>query len=391
MPAIPGMQLESLSTDGNLMRHLFSNICLRFNFIAWLLFACCTRQAPAAQALDLAARMQPVPATAAFHDPGYYVWCGTLVRGEDGRYHLYYSRWKIRDGFESWVTRSEIAHAVGTSPSGPFVFHDVALPPRDPRMWDGMVTHNPTVHRWKGKYYLYYMGNTGDGVVKTGLNWTHRNNQRIGVAIATNPDGPWQRFDHPLIDVSKDPSAPDSLCVANPSVTQGHDGRLHLLYKAVGRQKPLPFGGPVVHLMATSDSPTGPFHKDPTPLFTIAGNNFPFEDPFFWYDRARDRYFVIMKDNHGVVSGTGRSSLVLYESPDTRTWSRSEHLLVSDLELHWKDRPTQQVSRMERPQLLFDSEGNATALTVAIYEDAQTTYNVSIPLLPARSERSSAP
>jgi len=358
----------------------FTSASLKLLLITALLLASCIQRASAAQALDLASQMQPVPSTAAFHDPGYYVWCGTLVHGDDGRYHLYYSRWKISDGFESWVTRSEIAHAVGSSPAGPFVFHDVALPPRSPHVWDGMVTHNPTVHKWNGRYYLYYMGNTGDGVVMKGLNWTHRNNQRIGVAIATSPNGPWQRSDKPLIDVSTDSSAPDSLCIANPSITQGRDGRFYLLYKAVGRQKPLPFGGPVVHLMATSDSPTGPFRKDPTPLFTIAGNNFPFEDPFFWYDRARDRYFVIMKDNHGVVSGTGHSSLVLYESPDARDWQRSQHLLVADLNIHWKDKPTQAVSRMERPQLLFDKRGNAEALTVAIYEDAQTTYSLTVPL-----------
>src|ERR1700754_891363 len=104
--------------------------------------------------LDLAAVMQPVPSTAVFRDPGYFVWCGTMVRGEDGKYHLYYSRWKVSTGFESWVTASEVAHAVGASPAGPFVFHDVALPPRDRHLWDGMVTHNPTVQKFGKKYYL---------------------------------------------------------------------------------------------------------------------------------------------------------------------------------------------------------------------------------------------
>jgi hypothetical protein len=353
---------------------------LRRHVLLLLLFPALCPALAQSRALDLAAAMQPVPATAAFHDPGYYVWCGTMVHGDDGKYHLYYSRWKIEAGFESWVTASEVAHAVGSSPTGPFVFHDVALPPRGRQMWDGMVTHNPTVQKWKGRYYLYYMGNTGDGVIMKTLNWTHRNHQRIGVAVADNPNGPWQRFDHPVIDVSNDPTAPDSLCVANPSITQGRDGRFYLLYKAVGREKPLPFGGPVVHLMAISDSPTGPFHKDPTPLFTVAGNNFPFEDPFLWFDKARDRYFVIMKDNKGVVSGTGRSALVLYESPDTRTWKRSEHFLVSDLELRWKDKPTQPVSRMERPQIMFDAEGEPSTPIVAIYQSDTDAYNVRIPL-----------
>lgn len=330
--------------------------------------------------LDLASAMQPVPPAAAFRDPGYYVWCGTMVHGTDGMYHLFYSRWKVSTGFESWVTASEVAHAVGATPIGPFRFHDVALPPRGAQMWDGMVTHNPTVQKFGKKYYLYYMGNTGDGIIMPTLNWTHRNHQRIGVAVANSPNGPWQRMDHPLIDVSANATAPDSLAVANPSVTRARDGSYLLLYKAVGRQKPLPFGGPVVHLMATARSPTGPFEKNLSPMFTMAGSNFPFEDPFLWYDSRRDTYFVIMKDNHGTVSGTGRSSLVLYGSRDARDWRPSAHLLVSDLVVKWAGKPAQTVARMERPQIFFDDHGKAKVLLVAIYENAITSYNVRIPL-----------
>jgi len=332
-------------------------------------------------ALDFEKMMQPIPASAAFHDPGYFVWCGTMVAGGDGKYHLYYSRWKIADGFQSWVTRSEVAHAVGDSPTGPFVFHDVALPARGKQFWDGLVTHNPTIRKFGSKYYLYYTGNTGDGVVSASLNWTHRNNQRIGVAVAESPNGPWKRMDKPVIDVSADPTAPDSLCMANPGITKGRDGRYYLLYKAVGRKNPLPFGGPVVHMMAESDSPEGPFHKDMKVLFTVAGNAFPFEDPFFWYDARRDMYFVIMKDNHGVIAGTGHSTLILYQSKDASDWAKAEHLLVSDLELHWKDRPLEKVLAMERPQLSFDPQGNPIALIVAIRANDPESYNVRIPLL----------
>lgn len=332
--------------------------------------------------LDLQARMLPIPEGAAFHDPGYYVWCGTMVQGKNGKYHLYYSRWKISDGFESWVTRSEIAHAVGDSPTGPFRFHDVVLAARGAGYWDGTTAHNPTVHEFEGKYYLYYMGDTGDGKIMPTINWNHRNNQRIGVAIADNPNGPWRRFDKPLLDVSADPSAPDSLCVNNPGVTRGRDGRYWMLYKAVGQKEPLPIGGPVVHMMAVADSPAGPFRKLGKPLFQVAGNRFPFEDPFFWFDRARDRYFVIIKDNHGVVSGTGASTLLLYESQDGIDWRETARPLVSNLELHWAGRSVQHVKRMERPQLLFDRKGRPIVLIVAIDDGGSDTYNVRIPLRP---------
>ncbi len=46
--------------------------------------------------------------------------------------------------------------------------------------WDADVTHNPNVLFHDGKYYLFYMGQFGDG-----KNYPmHRNHQRIGVAVA---------------------------------------------------------------------------------------------------------------------------------------------------------------------------------------------------------------
>ena len=189
--------------------------------------------------LNLNAMIQPAPATAKFINDTSYIWCGTLVKSHiDHKYHLFYSRWPRKYGMAAWVTRSEVAHAVSDSPFGPFKFKDIALPARGNGFWDGMVTHNPTVHFFNGKYYLYYAGNFGNGkVTSPELNWTHRNNQRIGVAVADDPNGPWKRFDHPIIDVSPDSTAYDAQMVANPSVTQMPDGRYLMVYKAVAKKK----------------------------------------------------------------------------------------------------------------------------------------------------------
>ncbi len=116
-------------------------------------------------------------------------------------YHMFYSRWPRKLGHLAWVTHSEVAHAVSTSPSGPWQHRDVALPARGTNFWDGSCTRNPTVVRMGGKVYLYYMGNYGDGVVGKSLNWTHRNHQRIGVAAADSPSGPRTRFDKPVVDI----------------------------------------------------------------------------------------------------------------------------------------------------------------------------------------------
>lgn len=326
--------------------------------------------------LDLSACIRPTPRSAKFADPGHHTWGGSMLRDRDGTCHLLYSRWPLERGFNAWVTHSEIAHAVADHPLGPYRHVDVALPTRGAEFWDGLCTHNPTAIEVDGRYYLYYMGNTGDGQVTEGLNWVHRNNQRIGVAVADHPRGPWRRMGVPVIDVGGDPDAPDALMASNPSVTRRPDGGFLMVYKAVGLQRELPFGGPVVHCVATADSPTGPFRKHPGVVFTKEGVDFPAEDPWIWWQG--ERYRGIVKDNRGHFSSAGRS-LILFESFDGLDWHPAQHLLVSRLEIPWEDGEWEQVSALERPQVWLD--GGRPAVLFCAARDAQgASFNVAIPL-----------
>ena len=325
--------------------------------------------------LDLAALLQPVPRTALFRDPEYYIWCGSMVRGDDGKCHLFTSRWPRALGFAAWVTHSEIAHAVADHPLGPYRHHDVALPARGRAFWDGLCTHNPTILRFGSLYYLYYMGNTGDGVAMPTINWLHRNNQRVGVAVAASPDGPWQRTPEPLIDVT--PGFHDELMASNPSVCARPAGGYLMVYKAVATRGKPPFGGPVVHVAATSDSPTGPFTKHPAAVFAKAGVPFPAEDPFIW--RGPDRYWAVVKDNAGHFTAAGRS-LVLFESADGLDWALARHPLVATLQLRWADGTVQQLEALERPQLFLE-DGQPAVLFCAAAEDRgyPHSFNLQIP------------
>ena len=328
--------------------------------------------------LNLNAMIQPVPVAAKFINDTSYIWCGTLVKSHiDQKYHLFYSRWPRKLGMAAWVTHSEVAHAVSNSPFGPFEFRDIALPIRGANFWDGMVTHNPTIHFFGGKYYLYYTGNFGDGkVTSPGLNWTHRNNQRIGVAVADDPNGPWKRFDRPIIDVSPNTTAYDAQMIANPSVSQMPDGRYLMVYKAVAKKKPQPFGGPVVHLTAIADRPEGPFIKQNKPIFTAENVDFPAEDPFVWYQD--NCYYAIVKDMKGSFTKAGRS-LALFYSPDGLDWKLAKHPLVSTLNIKWEDGANQKLEALERPQLFFEN-GKMVALLCAVNESLDHSYNVQIPL-----------
>ncbi len=327
--------------------------------------------------MNLHNRIEPTPRRAVFELASWYVWGGSMVRAEDGSCHLFYARWPKAEGFNAWVTHSEIAHAVADDPLGPYNHVDVALPARGAEFWDGHCTHNPTVIHADGKYYLYYMGNHGDRtrVAANDLNWVHRNNQRIGVAVADDPNGPWERMDAPVMDVT--PGFADALCCSNPSVTQRPDGGFLMVYKAVGDTGALPFGGPVLHIAAVSDSPFGPFEKHPVPVFYKEGVHFAAEDPFIW--QQDDGYYAVVKDQKGYFAQTGRS-LVLFTSVDGLTWNLAEHPLVTRTEILWDDGVRQAVHRLERPQVwLRDGEPAVLFCACAAEAGRPHSFNVHIP------------
>ena len=353
-------------------------------FLATLILASTLSIAPAI-ASDLKIELGKAPMTAKFISEEWSIWGGSLVKGDDGLYHMFYSRWPKKLAW-SWVTDSEIAHAVSKSPYGPFEHREITLPRRGKDHWDGWCTHNPTIHKVNGKYYLYYMGNTGDGEVmgkpgKELLNWQHRNNQRIGVAVADSPDGPWKRFDKPLVDVSPDDRINDSLMTSNPSACTRPDGGMLFVYKGVGQEYPLPGGGPVVHCIATSDSPTGPLKKHDKPTFLVPGERFPAEDPYIWHQDGK--YRAIVKRMDTSKPGKREFSLVHYDSVDGLEWQKGKHFHVSDLKINWEDGSVQDVTHLERPQVYLENGIPVTLLCAADTTDengVRHSFNVQIPL-----------
>ena len=98
--------------------HTFS-FSLRALILALGLFSSALLPA-ATPSLDLGARVQPASLDARLADPAWHIWCGAPIRGDDGKYHLLYSRWPVKGGFHpGWALRSEIAYAVAERPLGP--------------------------------------------------------------------------------------------------------------------------------------------------------------------------------------------------------------------------------------------------------------------------------
>lgn len=336
--------------------------------------------------MDFQQMLQPVPRHAYFEMDDWYVWGASMVRDDEGVCHLFFSRWPKSRGFDAWVTHSEIAHAAAADPLGPYEFQDVALPAR-PGYWDADVTHNPTALKIGARYYLYYMGNSGRGLwTKSPFDqkvliddewWYHRNQQRIGVAVADHPRGPWRRLDKPVVGIN--PDSWDCLIASNPAVTVAPDGRVLMVYKTVS-QGEMPFGGNVYHAAAFANDPLGPFTKHSEPILTSDSVKFPTEDPYLWWQDGR--YWVIAKDMNGYFTGAGMS-LALFESSNGTDWQPAAKPLASTLQIDWADGPATVVHRLERPQLWLEN-GRPRVLFCAVHWGEEYPHklsgNVHIPL-----------
>ena len=295
-----------------------------------------------------------------------------MVRDADGLCHLLLSYWPAAKGHRAWVTHSRIGHAVGTAPLGPMRFTGLALGGAGGNAWDADVTHNPALLEANGRYYLYYTGNRGDGTF-----WDHRNRQRIGVAVANHPAGPWRREAGPLLDVT--PGAWDGLLVSNPSVTAMPDGRFCMIYKGVSEDANDPRGGPLLLGVAFGDHPLGPFEKHGEPVITAGSAHHAVEDPVVWFEG--DRLWCILKDFEGYYADHRTNALVLFESRDGVDWSPSADPLVTGPEIEWDDGRHQKLCRMERPQLFFE-DSHPAVLLVACAADADNrdVFNLRLPI-----------
>lgn len=320
--------------------------------------------------LDFRALLRPTPRSAVLRQDDWCVWGGSMTRTDDGLCHLLFARWPKSLGHRAWVTHSEIAHAVAPHPLGPYEVQGTMFAGAGGDSWDADVTHNPTVLRVGDTWYLYYMGTRGPGEW-----WDFRNRQRIGVAVAAHPAGPWERFDAPLIDVT--PGAWDCLMTSNPSCTVGPDGRYYLLYKGVGAGE-MPKGGDVLCGVAVGDHPAGPFTKHPDPIIVNPEHGWAVEDAFAWSQDGR--FYCLVKDYQGYFTKAGKGTTALFESADGLQWQPAEATEAVPLSIPWDDGETEPVHRLERMQIWFQEGRPAVLFLACLPRPGDESFNVHMPL-----------
>ena len=316
--------------------------------------------------VSFADMVQTIPVTNVQKDSAWNYWCGSMVRGYDGKYHLFNSRWPRGTKHGGWISHSQISYSVAEKPEGPYKFVNIPLPPiADSTLWDGATTHNPYMVMHNGKYYLYYVGTRGTLVpenktIGTADWWKRRNSQRIGVAVADKPEGPWKRMDVPVFSANEDSTAFDAMLVTNPAVCIGRDNKVVLLYKAVCKNGTMR-GGRVRFSVAFADSPTGPFTRSNRLIFQPNDPNalMVAEDPYVWYDKETDMYYAIVRDVVNQYTGEDSGRLALLQSKDAVEWVGADKPKVLPRYLKWSDGSIYDAQKLhvERPFLYFNEKG----------------------------------
>lgn len=339
---------------------------------------------------DLFDRIGEAPVEGGFAMDDYWVWGSSVIRGDDGKYHMFVSRWpKFLPFHPGWMVESEIVHAVSDTPEGPYLFSDVALPARGAEYWDGRSTHNPRILKHDDIYVLVYMGSTNPYAPVTDpdtltlaspYTTLARANKRIGIATSKSPYGPWVRRDRPVLDTK--PGTFYSFLTSNPSPWINEDGSVIMLFKSRKYQEHFPYQSPMMIGVAKAPSIDGPFEVvGDEPVFGIDKMG-EIEDPFLWRDESG--YHMLAKDQRGTLTGNRHDGLLAH-SVDGIHWTLDDSPLAYTREVKWSDGSTVRMGQLERVFGLIE-EGRITHLFFATmdgpggFHNSTRSWNMVIPL-----------
>ncbi len=278
----------------------------------------------------------------AVQDSGYHIWCTSPIQDDNGKTHLFVSRWPKMYGVDQgWRSHSEIAHYVGDSPEGPFRFSDVALRGSGEDTWDKYGMHNPAISKVNNQYVLLYIANNDYRQPP------HPANQHIGMATSKTLNGPWIKVN----EDGKILSPPQNAGYWNYKASNGVNNPALLPYKGgfllYFKSKNAKMG------LAVAENMKGPYVQLP---FPITANSRRIEDGYAFV--FNDQICLLTTDNDGILKQGGG---LLWKSDDGinfKTYEAGFHLIneyINNTSLiipkwHYGAKA---IMKFERPQILM--------------------------------------
>ena len=250
-------------------------------------------------------------------------WDGQIIRGQDGKYHMFASRWDQARGHSGWFG-SQAVHAVADNVTGPYADRGLTWPDDQ-----GGKGHNVTALVMPDGRYAIVVSETRPG----------------DVFVSRSLEGPWEL----LGSIKVDPNGFGAVRMSNLSIMVRPDGNYMIV----------PRSGAI---WLSKDGILGPYKvQGPSVYPQVAGlplRNL--EDPVVWYSGGL---------YHIVVNGWSDRKAYHLTSPDgIAGWTfrglaydpRTNFVRYTDGTVnHW--------DKMERPGVLIE-HGHVTAVTFAVLD-----------------------
>jgi len=250
-------------------------------------------------------------------------WDGQIIKGPDGRYHMFASRWDQARGHNGWFG-SLAVHAVSEKVTGPYVDKGLCWPDSQ-----GGKGHNVTALVMPDGRYAVVVSETRPG----------------DVFISKSLDGPWELLGSIKVDANGYAKA----AMSNVSIMVRPDGN----YMIVPRSG---------QILLSTDGVLGPYKVQGPPIYP----NIPglprrnLEDPVVWYSGGlyhivvncwSDRKAFHLTSPEGINNWTNRG--LAYDP--TTDFVRYTDGTVN----HW--------DKMERPGVVIEN-GHVTHVTLAVLD-----------------------
>jgi hypothetical protein len=251
-------------------------------------------------------------------------WDGKIIKGPDGKYHMFASRWDQSKGHGGWGG-SVAVHSVSDKPTGPYVDKGLCWPDNQ-----GGKGHNVTAVVMADGRYAILVSDTRPG----------------DIFISSSLDGPWVYQGAIKID-------------ANGFSTSATTANLSIIVRPDGNYMIVPRSGVI---MISTSGIMGPYKIQCACVYpTIAGlSSSGAEDPGFWYSGGKYHivvnYFAARKAYHltsidGIKNWTNQG--IAYDP--TTNFLRYTDGTVN----HW--------NKIERPGV-FVENGYVTYFTFAVID-----------------------
>lgn len=254
-------------------------------------------------------------------DNTYCYWDGQILKGDDGRYHIFASRWDEEEGHNAW-SRSIAVHAVSDSLYGPYKDTGPMWPDNH-----GGRGHNVTALKMHDGRYAVVISETRPGTV----------------FVSDSLDGPWTELG--VIETHGD--------------TRKRASNYSMMLRPDGRYMIVPRSG---QILLSEDGILGPYHaQGPSVYPSVEGLTLEnLEDPCVWWS---DGLFHIV-----VNSWSQRKAFHITSKNGIDGWKLRGLAYDPTIDfVRYTDGTSNRWYKLERPGIVLEN-GKIVALSLAVLD-----------------------